>query len=265
MSAGFAGHHEQTDLRTLDILDNIRVASPCPASWEKMSGDDRVRHCQLCQLNVYNLSEMTRAEAERLIISREGRLCVRFYRRADGTILTRDCPRGWRALTARVSRVAGAVLTALMAVTPVFSQSQSAPASPTQAGDKQAQSALDVTVLDPTDAVIQNAKVIVCRCIKNEKEKDASYASTDASGVARFQGLPVGTYEITVQARGFKVSRQTITVTKPGQIQVQAKLKIGSETSTIEVKAANLGVVGEIMMGDPATIRDSWLLDLPLR
>src|SRR5262249_20372839 len=93
-------------------LDNIQVATPCPMSWEKMTGDERVRHSQECKLNVYNLSDMTRAEAEQLIASREGRLCVRFYRRADGTVLTRDCPRGLRALSERASRIAGAVLAA---------------------------------------------------------------------------------------------------------------------------------------------------------
>src|SRR5262249_19517730 len=82
-------------------LDNIRVASPCPASWDKMTGDDRVRHCQECKLNVYNLSEMTRIEAERLVANREGRMCVRFYRRADGTILTRNCPRALQAVIRR--------------------------------------------------------------------------------------------------------------------------------------------------------------------
>src|SRR5215467_14976203 len=108
--------------KPLSLLDNIRVASPCPASWEKMTGDDRVRFCQECKLNVYNLSEMTRLEAEKLIANREGRLCVRFYRRADGTILTRDCPRGLQALTARVSRIAGAVVSAMMTLGAAFAQ-----------------------------------------------------------------------------------------------------------------------------------------------
>jgi len=100
--------------KPLSLLDNIRVASPCPASWEKMTGDDRVRFCQECKLNVYNLSEMTRLEGERLIANREGRLCVRFYRRADGTILTRDCPKGLRARVRRLSRIAGAALSAIL-------------------------------------------------------------------------------------------------------------------------------------------------------
>src|SRR5215831_6373391 len=120
-------------------LDNIRVASPCPASWEKMAGDERIRHCQECKLNVYNLSEMTRIEAERLIANREGRLCVRSYRRADGTILTRDCPKGLRAITERVSRIAGAVLSTMMAVAPAFGQSATSPNTSTQSASKEVQ------------------------------------------------------------------------------------------------------------------------------
>ena len=90
-------------------LDNIRIASPCPANWDEMFGDDRKRHCGDCKLNVYNLSGMTRREAEDLLVNSEGRLCVRYFRRADGTILTKNCPVGWAAVKQRVSRVATAV------------------------------------------------------------------------------------------------------------------------------------------------------------
>jgi hypothetical protein len=38
----------------------------------------------------------------------EGRLCVRFYRRKDGTTLTQNCPIGLRALKRRASRLASA-------------------------------------------------------------------------------------------------------------------------------------------------------------
>lgn len=93
-------------------LDNLKVAAPCAADWGRMRGDDRVRFCAQCSLNVYNLSGMTRAEAEALVTNTEGRLCVRFYRRADGTLLTENCPVGLRAIKRRVSRVAGAALSA---------------------------------------------------------------------------------------------------------------------------------------------------------
>jgi hypothetical protein len=85
-----------------------------------MFGSDRVRFCGQCSLNVYNLSAMTRDEAESLIARTEGRLCVRFYRRVDGSILTQDCPVGLAAVRARISywtkAAAAAVLTFLAAL-----------------------------------------------------------------------------------------------------------------------------------------------------
>lgn len=80
-------------------LEDLRIASPCSASWENMIGDDQVRFCNHCRKNVYNLSSMTRSEAENLITRKEGKLCAMLYRRKDGTVLTTDCPvgrKGWR-------------------------------------------------------------------------------------------------------------------------------------------------------------------------
>lgn len=90
-------------------LNNVRVAAPCPADWDSMYGNERVRFCAQCQLNVYNLSEMSRPEAEELIGRAEGSLCVRYYRRTDGSILTQNCPVGLRGLRRRLSRVATAI------------------------------------------------------------------------------------------------------------------------------------------------------------
>lgn len=78
-----------------------------------MYGNERRRFCGDCKLNVYNLSDMTRQEAENLLLTSEGRLCVRFFRRADGTVLTKNCPVGWRAVTQRVSRSATAAFSML--------------------------------------------------------------------------------------------------------------------------------------------------------
>lgn len=78
----------------LPVLPNIRVATPCRADWNEMTGDERVRACGSCNKNVYNLSSMTRDEAEALIVEKEGRLCVRYFQRSDGTILLKDCAVG---------------------------------------------------------------------------------------------------------------------------------------------------------------------------
>lgn len=95
-------------------LDSVRVAAPCNVGWDNMVGNERVRFCGQCSMNVYNLSAMTKQDAERLITQAEGRLCVRYYRRTDGTVLTRNCPVGLRALKRRLSRIAGASASAVI-------------------------------------------------------------------------------------------------------------------------------------------------------
>jgi hypothetical protein len=90
-------------------FDKIDIATPCHVEWDQMDGDERVRHCGDCRLFVYNVAEMTRAEAATLIATNEGgRTCLRLYRRPDGTLLTADCwarlraarQRGWIAFAA---------------------------------------------------------------------------------------------------------------------------------------------------------------------
>jgi hypothetical protein len=97
-------------------LDNIKIAAPCAANWNEMFGNERKRFCGECKLNVYNLSEMTREEAENFLINAEGRVCVRVYRRADGSVITANCPVGWRALKRKASRAASATMALVMAV-----------------------------------------------------------------------------------------------------------------------------------------------------
>jgi hypothetical protein len=100
--------------RHLPMLDDIRVASPCHERWDAMTGDEQARHCGSCNKNVYNLSAMTREAAEALVREKEGKLCVRYFRRADGTILTADCPVGVRRKRVQLVAAAGA-MTALAA------------------------------------------------------------------------------------------------------------------------------------------------------
>jgi hypothetical protein len=98
----------------IDPLSRVKIASPCSADWEHMLGNERRRLCAQCELNVYNLSGMTGREAEEFLNQTEGQLCVRFYRRADGTILTQDCPAGLRALKRRLSRLRTAAISSAL-------------------------------------------------------------------------------------------------------------------------------------------------------
>jgi len=95
---------------TQPVLPNIRVATPCRADWNQMVGDDRVRHCASCDKDVFNLSSMTRDEAEALVLAKAGNLCARYYQRQDGTILLADCAVGVAQKKKRRVIAAGAAL-----------------------------------------------------------------------------------------------------------------------------------------------------------
>jgi hypothetical protein len=101
-------------IRNTSPLRNLKVAAPCSADWNGMVGNDRVRFCSQCSLYVYNLSGMSKRDAETIVQQAEGRLCARFYKRADGTILTQNCPVGLKALKRRLSKTATAVVSAAL-------------------------------------------------------------------------------------------------------------------------------------------------------
>jgi hypothetical protein len=98
--------------KTKFSLEQIKIASPCPASWEEMPGDDTVRFCQICSKNVYNLSSMSKVEAQTLVMNNRGKLCGLLYLRKDGSVMTSDCPVGFGEIRRRVikniAKVAGA-------------------------------------------------------------------------------------------------------------------------------------------------------------
>jgi hypothetical protein len=98
-------------------LDNVKVASPCKADWNQMSGNDTIRFCGSCEMNVYNLSGMSKRAAEDLLARAEGRMCVRFFRRTDGSIITRNCPVGFAAVKQRFQRIGTAVLSSVLGFT----------------------------------------------------------------------------------------------------------------------------------------------------
>jgi hypothetical protein len=175
-----------------------------------MSGDDRVRHCAECNLNVYNLSDLTRREAESLIASHEGRLCVRYYRRADGTILTRNCPPGLQAMVHRVSRIAGAALSAVMSLGYAFAQTgQQTPPETKKEQAAQPQSQLTFTVVDQAGAVIAGAQFR----LTNEQTGVAFMGVTNSNGTGIVSALAPGSFALKIEHQGFKPFLKVITTT----------------------------------------------------
>jgi hypothetical protein len=106
------------------LLSQVMIASPCNIGWENMQGDDSVRFCNECKLNVFNTSQMSKKEVNALMAD-ETTSCLRIYRRADGTMMTEDCPVGLRRIRnglRRLSKTAASIWAFTISVTTVFAQ-----------------------------------------------------------------------------------------------------------------------------------------------
>ena len=189
-------------------VNNLSVATPCPKAWADMEGDDRVRFCDQCSLNVYNLAELTEKETQSLILASGGRVCGRLFRRTDGTVLTKDCPVGLRALRKRISRRTAAIFATLLGLSStMFAQhrydkdgcQQQVRITKVQnvAPEK---APLSGTVYDPNGAVIPQASVLV----KNKKTGVATVVVTKGDGQFSFPSLTEGNYSLTITLTPFK-------------------------------------------------------------
>lgn len=96
------------------LVQRLYIAAPCDVGWDTMEGDERTRFCGQCKLNVYNVAEMSTKEAASLIRTNEDSLCLRLYRRKDGTIITNNCPVGLRKIRDRMKRCAAALIMSLV-------------------------------------------------------------------------------------------------------------------------------------------------------
>lgn len=233
-------------------LDNLRVATPCPTTWERMQGDDKVRHCELCNLNVYNIAALTRREAVNLITSTEGRLCARLYRRADGTVITKDCPVGLRAIRRKAARMTAAAFAALVTLaSSAFGQKQDKTSCRQQVTitknsnqTASGMSAVTGKILDPNGAVIPGAGII----LTGESNLNPIKTVTDNEGKFTVAGLESGTYKITVEATGFQ------------KLQL-LEVKLASH-ETVSVEAIMLLKVSSVTVG--ILMAEPSLIDLPL-
>jgi hypothetical protein len=184
------------------MTTQFRIASPCSADWDSMPGDERVRFCPQCKLNVYNFSELSRKEVERLVRQREGRLCARFYQRADGTMLTQDCPGTVREILNWSSRTAAGVLAALVSIAPAFSRPSPQQPGPTSAATQThpAKKSLSMVFTDPAGGTVPHVKVT----LRQESGDKEFTAEGNDAGEVSFSGLPKGTYALTATYPGFR-------------------------------------------------------------
>src|SRR5580658_3999883 len=116
------------------------------------------------------------------------------------------------------------------------------------------------TVKDSTGSVVPNANVTV-----RELSTGVSHQThANASGAYAFPVLPVGRYELDVQAPGFEgYRREDIVLDTGAQLELDASLAVGRDTQTVSVTDNSLHVetvstqLGEVITG-------SQIADVPL-
>jgi Carboxypeptidase regulatory-like domain len=179
------------------MLDRFRIASPCSANWELMQGDDKVRFCGDCQKNVYNLSSMSRTDAEKLLSSGQS-ICGRFYRRVDGTVLTEDCPVGLRAKAARVRQRVSFAISGWIGVAAAFAQTPQVPDRLVQI-EQNARFEIKGVVKDASGYLFPGVLITLV-----DEKSGSTFVIRSVSGGEFRVEAPRGIYTLRAQATGFK-------------------------------------------------------------
>jgi ankyrin repeat protein len=231
--------------KQLRSLDQLIIQEPCKADWQSMSGNDRVRFCEHCNLRVTDLSSMTRHEAMRLVARSQGRLCVRLAQTSGGLIVAhKDRIYG---IGRRVSQLAAGVFTATLSVTTATAQSglQIDRARPTSAtvnpGSPRAKGVrLSGVITDPNGAVVAGAKVTLV----NGKTQLAFTCTTDDDGAYKFSLLEAGRYSLSVEATSFaQTEKPEFDLKAEGEETIDLTLQIPSLNAEVEINAGTTRVV----------------------
>ncbi|MFY9824097.1 MAG: carboxypeptidase-like regulatory domain-containing protein [Thermoanaerobaculia bacterium] len=205
-------------------LNWLAIASPCPESWQVMSGDERTRFCSRCQKQVHDLAALEAREIEALIEASQGRFCARITRDRFGRMVTRepDVPPFHVPATLSIRRRSPFVAAAVAAVAGLtgagwaqapVSTSVSAPLAAQVDGKVAGESTatdpahpagpggavLSGRVVDDKGAPLQWAGVT----LRHHEEGWRFFAVTDAQGRFQFRDLPSGVYDVEAEIEGF--------------------------------------------------------------
>ncbi len=166
------------------------MPSPCSSKWDEMVGSERTRYCAGCNSNVHNFLMMTEGEIQALLAKTEGRLCGRFYRRPDGTMLAQNGPPRFGWAVRRGTRVAGAALAGIMSVLHPTLASSLFKETSALLQIQPLPKGLHLIVLDATTAPIPNADVTIL----NQATKRSINVKTDTMGKVDIVDLSPGSY-----------------------------------------------------------------------
>lgn len=110
------------------ILDQIFIAAPCSVDFESLKGSSSKRFCHGCQKSVYNLSEITLKEGERLLKEKGDSACLLLSRDNQGKVITKD--RKQRCYTLNLAKKVVATIFGLFLVIPSALSKENEPTEP---------------------------------------------------------------------------------------------------------------------------------------
>jgi hypothetical protein len=185
-----------------------------------MVGNERVRYCPECKLDVYDFSSMSDEDVRQVVSGGQQRLCARVRQRPDGTVMPRNSSLRFSIVMRRISRVSRIALTAAISVGPALGRPPHTTTEQKLFQIQQRPTGLALAVVDSNGAVIPNAQVTIL----NEKTRTETKGETDANGHFRVSDLPDGTYEITIDIFGFETYKQSH-VDVPGRAPLKFQLR----------------------------------------
>jgi ankyrin repeat protein len=170
-----------------------------------MIGTDKIRFCEHCNLQVNNLSAMTRAQMMRLISRSSGRLCVRYVEPAAPAMKPQE---KLHRIGRRVTRLAAGAFTATLSLAAAAAQgpAPSDSAAITRLGriaesnaSNKKLGSLTGVITDPVGAVVPGVLVTLANSTGDVNQT----MFTNDAGEYSFSALGPGTYTLKAEGAGF--------------------------------------------------------------
>lgn len=242
-----------------DLLDRIHVTQPCKADWDSMIGNDQVRFCEHCSLTVHDLSQMTRKRARRLVAKSNGRLCIRYQRRPDGSLITTTAPQKLFRIGRRVSRIAAGAFSASLSLSsavaspsmerPSISQGRATFAQQNPSRQVYTGATFVGIVTDANGAAISGASVSLIKTPLGY----GLYTGTNSQGEYRFEVLEGGSYRLRIEASGFEPREESLYITSDtNEVRADRKLEVASTREEVEIRSSTTTGVASVTPVQPS-------------
>lgn len=248
------------------FLEQIEVKNPCSEDWEQMTGNSQLRFCSHCNLNVNNLSAMTRREALKIVRKSKGRICVRYVQNpVDKTPVFAD---RLYQITRRAAVAAGVLGASLTLSTLAYAQGsprllkrdanlQTEISQVNQAENKQTESASASVSGTVTDSKGEFAENIIVTLI-NQKTFESRIANTNSEGFYTIKNLNSGTYKLEVQSESGNAEVSFLEIAETGENRQDLSL-VTPVLAEVTVEMTEL-----VMMGGAIAVSVSYTNPLSL-